>query len=54
MLISDESKKERQFIVSYAKDLAGRWTEESWKMLQCATVEKGGLEPAKDLCQYAL
>lgn len=37
MLISDESKKERQFIVSYAKDLAGRWTEESWKMLQCAT-----------------
>lgn len=40
MLISDESKKERQYIVSYAKELAGKWTEEAWKMLQCATPEE--------------
>lgn len=40
MLISDGSKEERQYIVSYAKDLAGKWTEESWRMLQCATVSE--------------
>lgn len=37
MLISDESKKERQYIVRYSRDLAGRWTEESWKWIECGT-----------------
>lgn len=37
MLISDGSEKERKYIVSCAKDLAGKWTEENWKMLQCAS-----------------
>lgn len=37
MVISDESDKERQYIVRYSKDMAGRYTNENWKMLQCAT-----------------
>lgn len=40
MVISDESDKERQYIVRYSKDLAGRYTDENWKMLQCATSEE--------------
>lgn len=40
MLISDGSEKERQYIVSYARELAGRWTEESWRMVQCKTREE--------------
>lgn len=40
MLISDESKTERQYMVSYAKDFAGRWTEESWKMIMCASIQE--------------
>lgn len=37
MIISDESDKERQYIVRYSKDMAGRYTNESWKMIQCST-----------------
>lgn len=37
MVISDESDKERQYIVRYAKDMAGRYTKESWKMIPCAS-----------------
>ena len=40
MLVSDESSKERQYIVSYAKDLAGKWTDEYWKMLQCTSLSE--------------
>lgn len=40
MLISNESKKERQYMVSFAKDFAGRWTEESWKMLTCVSLSE--------------
>lgn len=39
MLISDKEKDERGYIVKYSKDLAGKWTEESWKMRQCETFE---------------
>lgn len=38
MVISDESDKERQYIVHYSKDMAGRYTNENWKMIQCAAV----------------
>lgn len=37
MLISNASKNETKYMVSYAKDLAGRWTDESWKMLSCTS-----------------
>lgn len=37
MVISDESDKERQHIVRYSKDMAGRYTNESWKIIQCAS-----------------
>lgn len=37
MIISGGTDWERQYIVSYAKDLAGRYTEENWKMIQCAS-----------------
>lgn len=37
MVISDESEKERQYIVRYARDMAGRYTNESWNMVQCAS-----------------
>lgn len=37
MIISGGTDRERQYIVSYAKDLAGRYTEENWKMIQCAS-----------------
>lgn len=40
MLISDESKTERKYIVSYSKDFAGKWTEESWKWAECASVSE--------------
>ena len=40
MLISNESKKDRQYMVSYAKDFAGRCTEESWKMLTCVSIRE--------------
>lgn len=39
MVISDESDKERQYIVRYSKEMAGRYTNENWKMIQCATEE---------------
>lgn len=42
MVISDESDKERKYIVRYSKDLAGRYTNENWKMLQCATPRELG------------
>lgn len=42
MVISDESDKERKYIVRYSKELAGRYTNESWKMLQCATPRELG------------
>lgn len=42
MVVSGESDKERQYIVRYSKDMAGRYTEESWKMLQCASREELG------------
>ncbi|WP_418747224.1 LytR/AlgR family response regulator transcription factor [Frisingicoccus sp.] len=38
MLISDESKVERQYIVRFSKDLAARQTEESWQMIECAAI----------------
>lgn len=37
MLISDESKQERKYIVHYARDFAGKWTEESWKWMECGS-----------------
>lgn len=37
MVISNESEKERQYIVHYSKDLAGRFTGERWKMIQCSS-----------------
>ncbi len=37
MVISDESEKERKYIVHYSRELAGRFTNENWKMMQCAT-----------------
>lgn len=37
MIISDESKKEREYIARHSKDLAGRWTEENWKLIPCST-----------------
>lgn len=37
MVISDESNQERQCIVRYSKDLAGHFTDENWKMIQCAS-----------------
>lgn len=40
MLIFNESKKDRQYMVSYAKDFAGRCTEESWKMLTCVSIRE--------------
>ena len=40
MLISDEERNERRYIVNYSKDLAGRWTDESWKMRQCENLEE--------------
>ncbi len=40
MLISDKEKDERGYIVNYSKDLGGKWTEESWKMRQCGTLEE--------------
>ena len=40
MLISDESSKERQYIVRYAKDLAAKWTDEYWEMLQCSSISE--------------
>lgn len=40
MLISDESKNERHYIIRYSKDLAGRWTEESWRMVECTTISE--------------
>lgn len=40
MLVSEANRKERQYIVSYARDLAGKWTEESWKIVQCASVSE--------------
>lgn len=40
MVISDESEKERQYIVRYSKDMAGKYTDESWKMIQCAAPEE--------------
>ena len=42
MVISDESEKERQYIVRYSRDMAGKYTSESWQMLQCATPEELG------------
>lgn len=38
MVISDESEKERKYIVHYSRDMAGRYTDESWKMIQCASL----------------
>ncbi len=40
MLISDAVQKERQYLVRFSKDWAGRWTEEYWKILQCASIEE--------------
>lgn len=40
MLISDESERERSYMVRYAKELAGLWTEEYWKMLSCASFKE--------------
>lgn len=40
MVISDESEKERQHIVRYSKDMAGRYTDEYWKMIQCVSSEE--------------
>ncbi len=40
MLVADETKKERQYIVAYARELAAKWTDEHWKMLQCATEQE--------------
>lgn len=37
MLISDESEQERKYIIHYAKDCAGKWTEEAWKWLECSS-----------------
>ena len=42
MVISNESDKERQYIVRYTKDLAGRFTNESWNMIQCASKQELG------------
>lgn len=35
MLIMDESKTERQHIFQHSKELAGRWTEEAWRWVEC-------------------
>lgn len=40
MVISDESKEERKYLVRYSKDMAGKYTEESWNMIQCASTEE--------------
>ncbi len=40
MVISDESNQERQCIVHYSKDLAGYFTDENWKMIQCASCQE--------------
>ena len=37
MVISSGEEKERRYLVRYAKDMAGRYTEECWDMLQCAS-----------------
>ncbi|MEZ3487900.1 MAG: LytTR family transcriptional regulator DNA-binding domain-containing protein [Lachnospiraceae bacterium] len=37
MVISNESEKERQYIVQYSRDLAGRFTGERWQMIQCSS-----------------
>lgn len=40
MVISDESVQERQYIVRYSKDMAGRYTDENWQMIQCGSVRE--------------
>lgn len=40
MLISNESKTESKYMISYAKDFAGRWTDESWEMLSCTSFKE--------------
>lgn len=40
MVISEKSDQERQYIVRYAKDLAGTYTDEKWKMLPCTSREE--------------
>lgn len=40
MLIMDESKTERQHILMHSKDLAGRWTEEAWKWVECGSLQE--------------
>lgn len=42
MVVSDESDKERQYIVRYARDMAGRYTQENWRMVQCASLHELG------------
>ena len=42
MVISEESDRERQYITRYSKDIAGLYTNENWKMIQCATTEELG------------
>lgn len=42
MVISDESEKERQYIVRYSRDMAGKYTDENWKMIQCASPDELG------------
>lgn len=40
MLIMDESKTERQHILKHSREQAGRWTEESWKWLECGSLKE--------------
>ena len=40
MVISCSEERDRRYLVRYAKDMAGRYTEESWSMLQCGSPEE--------------
>lgn len=39
MVISYGAERERRYIVRYSRDIAGRFTEEKWNMIQCASVK---------------
>ena len=40
MVISCCIERERRYIVRYSRDIAGRYTDEKWDMIQCASLDE--------------
>lgn len=42
MVISSGTDRERRYIVQYSRDMAGRYTDEKWEMVECTSVKALG------------